>query len=317
MWNFEGLLEQIKSADIITIFRHVHPDCDAVGSQFGLKNWIKENWPEKQVYALGNEYCTQGNCWPESDSCSIDVIRKSLALIVDTANEERIDDERYESARRIIKIDHHPNRSPYGNQMYVFERSAATCEILAEFLKQCSEQDVSQKTAEYLFRGILTDTLGFKTSNTREHTLTIAGWLAQFSVRIPELNRELFEISYDDFRFDAMLRDTGIFTSDGRMVYRIVSESEAEDWSLTPQDVKNFIQAYGDISGVEIFAIFCQTPGTNPPCFEGSLRSKTVRINDIAEKYRGGGHPNACGVRGITDKELPELLKELHQRIFD
>ena len=92
MWSFDGLLETIKSADIITLFRHIHPDCDAVGSQFGLKNWILENWPEKQVYALGNEYCPQGNSWPESDTCSKDIIRHSVAIILDTANEERIDD---------------------------------------------------------------------------------------------------------------------------------------------------------------------------------------------------------------------------------
>ncbi len=315
MWSFDGLLETIKSADIITLFRHVHPDCDAVGSQFALKNWILENWPEKQVYALGNEYCPQGNCWPESDTCSRDIIRHSVAIIMDTANEERIDDFRYESAKKIIKIDHHPNRSPYGNLSYVYERSAATCEILADFFRQCTEQEMSQKTAEYLYRGLLTDTLGFKTNNTREHTLTIAGWLAQYSVRIPELNRELFDISMNDFRFDAMLRDTVITTDDGKMAYRIITADELNDWNLTPSEAKNFITVYGNIKEIEIYAIICEMPESDPVIYEGSLRSKSVRINDIAEQFSGGGHANACGVRGLSGHQVRQLLKALHDRI--
>ena len=314
MWSFDGLLEEIRSADTITIFRHIHPDCDAVGSQFGLKNWITENWPDKHVYALGNEYCQQGNCWPESDSCTKDIIRSSLAIILDTANEERIDDYRYEAAKKIIKIDHHPNRSPYGKMQFVFERSAATCEILAEFFKQCEDQEMSQKTAEYLYRGILTDTLGFKTTNTRDHTLSVAGWLSQYSVRIPELNRELFEISMDEFRFDAMLRDTVVTSKDGRMAYRIISADELEQWNLTVSEAKNFITAYGNIRDIEINALFCEIPGSDPVLYEGSLRSKSVVINDIAEKFRGGGHANACGVRGLTSDEVIELLKQLQKR---
>ena len=317
MWSFDGLLEIIQSAEVITLFRHIHPDCDAVGSQFGLKNWIVENWPDKKVYALGNEYCDQGNCWPESDTCTKDIIRNSVAIILDTANEERIDDKRYEAAKTIIKIDHHPNRSPYGKQQYVFERSAATCEILAEFFKQCEGQEVSQKTAEYIYRGILTDTLCFKTTNTREHTLTIAGWLSQYSVRIPDLNRELFEITMDEFRFDAMLRDTVITTTDGRMAYRVVTADEMKDWNLTPSEVKNFIPAYGNIREIEIYAIICEMPGSDPVTYEGSLRSKTVKINDIAERFHGGGHANACGVRRLSGSEVKELLKALHERISE
>ena len=60
MYQFDGLLDEIKYSDVITIFRHVRPDCDAVGSQFGLKSWLNDNFPEKKVYALGNEYCQQG-----------------------------------------------------------------------------------------------------------------------------------------------------------------------------------------------------------------------------------------------------------------
>ena len=38
---FDRLLELIREYENVTIFRHINPDCDALGSQFGLKSWIK------------------------------------------------------------------------------------------------------------------------------------------------------------------------------------------------------------------------------------------------------------------------------------
>jgi acetate kinase/phosphoesterase RecJ-like protein len=315
MYRFEGLLEEIERAEIITIFRHVRPDCDAAGSQFALKNWIEDNWPQKKVYALGDGYCPQGNCWPVSDTCRNDDIRKSIAIILDTANEKRIDDERYELARKIIKIDHHPNREPYGHLIYVTETAAATCEILAEFFRQC-DIAMSQKTAEYLFRGMLTDTLCFRTSNTRAHTLEIAGWIAQFSVRIPELNRELFDQPLKDYRFANMLRNT-VRIVDGRMAYRIVTLDEQRQWEYTASQVRNFIDEYGHVREFEIFALITEADANGTIVYDASLRSKVVIINRIAEKYGGGGHNNACGVKDLSRSQLDDLLSDLFASISE
>ena len=38
--NTDILFELVEQYDIITIYRHVSPDADALGAQFGLKQWI-------------------------------------------------------------------------------------------------------------------------------------------------------------------------------------------------------------------------------------------------------------------------------------
>ena len=134
--GFDRLLQQIENAKIITIFRHTNPDCDALGSQFGLKKWIQDNYPDKQVYALGYDAPNQG-VWPKSDEAGDEVIAQSFAIVVDTANTERIDDQRFASASSIFKIDHHPDRFFYGDDQIVDESAAATCQILADFLACC------------------------------------------------------------------------------------------------------------------------------------------------------------------------------------
>lgn len=314
MWQFDGLMEMIEQSDIITLFRHEHPDCDAVGSQFGLKNWIEENWPEKRVYALGNEYCAQGNCWPESDYCSNSDIEQSLAIVLDTANRVRADDARFQSAAHIIKIDHHPNHDPYGERLYVFEGSAATCEILAEFFRQNSDRHMSLATAEYLFRGLLTDTLSFRTTNTTSHTLFIAGWLADYGVRISDLNRQLFDVNLEDYKFANVLRRS-LQIRGGRLAYRIVSIDEMREWDMTISATKNFIEEFGNVREFEIYCIFCEKRVNDVIYYDGSLRSKHVVINKVLESYGGGGHANACGIKNLSFEKMNELLDDLYTLI--
>ena len=52
---FEGLLETLQQFEVITLYRHTSPDCDALGSQWGLASWLKHRFPSKQIYVLGAE----------------------------------------------------------------------------------------------------------------------------------------------------------------------------------------------------------------------------------------------------------------------
>ena len=73
------IAEQLKAADIITIFRHQRPDCDALGAQFGMKYWLQENFPDKTVLALGLEQGIQGD-FLASDTADDDIIRHFEAM---------------------------------------------------------------------------------------------------------------------------------------------------------------------------------------------------------------------------------------------
>ena len=62
------LKEKIEEFDTIVIFRHQSPDFDAFGSQLGLKTWILDNYPNKKVYAVGNNHVVfTHSIYPEMD----------------------------------------------------------------------------------------------------------------------------------------------------------------------------------------------------------------------------------------------------------
>ena len=88
----------VEHYDIITIYRHSAADSDALGAQFGLKQWILDTYPKKQVYALGDAIGSHGVHFPHIDEVDDETIKASLAIILDTANASRIDDDRWKSA---------------------------------------------------------------------------------------------------------------------------------------------------------------------------------------------------------------------------
>ena len=47
--------------------------------------------------------------------------------------------------------------------------------------------------------------------------------------------------------------------------------------------------------------------------YNGSLRSRTIAINKVANDFRGGGHKNACGVKKLTLEEIDSLVSVLDQ----
>ena len=52
---FEQVLDAVRAHDRIIIHRHFRPDGDAIGSQTGLKYLIKANFPDKEVYSVGDD----------------------------------------------------------------------------------------------------------------------------------------------------------------------------------------------------------------------------------------------------------------------
>jgi len=47
------ILKKIKEFKRIFVFRHESPDYDALGTQFGLYTFLKENFKDKEIHATG------------------------------------------------------------------------------------------------------------------------------------------------------------------------------------------------------------------------------------------------------------------------
>ena len=133
--NMQKILNRIKKYETIIIHGHKRPDGDCYGSQFGLKNIIQQSFPEKKVYVVGQRSAFV-DFIGQMDVISDDVYKGALSIVVDTAVEDRISDERYKLGKEIIKIDHHIPVDDYGDIRWVdtsFPSCAHECQDRRRF----------------------------------------------------------------------------------------------------------------------------------------------------------------------------------------
>lgn len=303
----EKLLETVKDFDTICIYRHVNPDGDANGSQFGLKTYLENQFPEKTFYALGKENVK--TFFPQCYHGDID-FSKALAIVCDTANRERIDGEGVFDCAKIIKIDHHPIVDNFGDINIVNEKACATCEVLGTLLMENNEK-LTQECATYLYCGLLTDSQKFGIRSVTPNTFKLAGYLASFGVDIPLVNERMFASDLNSFRYETYLRSHVEFIHDS-IAYVIADRKDYEQFGLTFEKAKEKVFIMNSVEEFQMYCLFTQqSDGT----YSGSLRSKNAKINDIAANYHGGGHNLACGVRGLTRVSIQSLLNDLYQRL--
>lgn len=301
---FQGLLEAIEDYDVITIYRHINADMDALGSQYGLKNWILDNYPNKKVFALGND--RDDTIFPITDQIDDSTIQESLAIVLDCAGRDRIDDQRFSIAKHIIAIDHHPFQDQFMSEDYRLVHYAAACEVLTEFFIQ-TKKVLSKTTATYLYRGLLTDTMSFKTNNTSAHTLMMAAELCKTGIDIVQCNHDVFDLSKTDFELATMLRSKAIIEDCG-LVYCLLQKEDCKKFGIPATKAKEMVYQFQNVTEFDIWCIFAEN---QEGMYEGSLRSKSLTINQIAAKYHGGGHNCACGVRDLTLDDVHDCLADL------
>ena len=111
----EKILNKIEEYECICLYRHVNPDYDAFGSQFGMYDLIQNTFENKEVYFAGDfssdlvaKYQFNG----EINEPNFE--KPTLGIVLDTANQERIDGD-ISLCKEIIKIDHHIVVDSYGN----------------------------------------------------------------------------------------------------------------------------------------------------------------------------------------------------------
>ena len=296
-------LDSIETYETICIFRHYNPDGDALGSQVGLARWIKLNWPEKKVLMLGED-AHNFSIYDPMDR--VENLGTYLTIVLDSATQARVDDQRFLAGDMIIKIDHHIEVDKYGDLQIVDIATGSTCEIVARMLLSFDHKMMNESIANSLLSGILTDTQKFSIESTTAETLRVAAQLMDAGADITALNQALFSQPVEIWRRRRALQNEVIFQD--ALAYAIIDQEKLDEMNLLDRQAKIFVNMMAGIEEYNIWAIFTQD---EEGFFNGSLRSRTHTINDIAARYNGGGHRLACGANSLTRESMQELIAEL------
>ena len=309
------LKQKIEEFDYIVIFRHQSPDFDAFGSQLGLKTWILDNYPTKTVKAVGNNHvCFTNTLYPEMDVVSDEEIasKKFLAIICDTGDTKRIDDKRYELAKYRIKFDHHPPRELYGDSNFIIDELSSCSELITDVLTHSTFKGytLSKLSAKYLFSGIVGDSGRFQFPSTTVSTFNAAAKLLKTGIDMQkDVYQPMYLKSVKDLEVSKYLLNNYKLSEHNTVAYYFMDDEHQRLFDINVDRGKENLSFFSSFREIKIWVSFTEDVENNN--WRVSIRSRDIKVNDVAEKYRGGGHNNACGARVITKEEALNLINDL------
>ena len=308
---YKQVLKAIKKYDNIVILRHEVPDFDASGSQFGLATWIKDNFPNKNVYCLGKTHkFFSPKLYPATDE-NVD-LDKYLLFVVDVANRPRTDGKEYiDNADFIIKIDHHPLCDEFGDIAIVDEHAAAAAELIGDMLISFKKK-ISKECAYYLYSAIVGDSGRFQYSDTNPRTFNVVSKLFETKFNFQEIYDKMYLKSIEDIKIINYLYSIVKITDKG-VAYYIVDDEKLKELGIEREQVKAYVNLFSGFEEIYIWVQFSEDVNATELKWRVSIRSRGVKINDVASRHNGGGHDNASGARCEDEQEMLQLIKELDE----
>ncbi|WP_205600741.1 bifunctional oligoribonuclease/PAP phosphatase NrnA [Gracilibacillus sp. YIM 98692] len=303
------IVEKIKTYDPIIIHRHVRPDPDAYGSQNGLAEIIRASFPDKSIYVVGEESPSLAFL-AKMDEVSDDLYTNALVIVCDTANQERIADQRYDSGKELIKIDHHPQVDSYGDIEWIDTDASSASEMIYELYVNEKESGLvlNDRAASLLYSGIVGDTGRFLYPSTTDKTFRYASELVKYSFDRTSIYEEMYKTDVNIARLKGYILQHISITESGASHVKLTTEVLSE-FNVDPIDTGAIVGVFGDIEGIKAWVIFVEEEDV----IRVRMRSKGPVINEIAAKYEGGGHPLAAGAKIHEWKTVPNVLEDLEK----
>ncbi|HLS36088.1 MAG TPA: bifunctional oligoribonuclease/PAP phosphatase NrnA [Bacillota bacterium] len=304
------ILSTIKQYETIIIHHHIRPDPDALGSSAALKEILLASFPEKNVYLAGEEDPALRFLTP-LDDITDEMYDGALVIVCDTANTDRINDQRYHLGDKIIKIDHHPNVDPYGDIEWIDTSVSSTSEMIYTFYLTLKEEGLKMNddAARLIYAGIVGDTGRFLFPSTSNTTFKYAAELVTYDFNRESLYDGIYQIDENVARLRGYILQNFTMSDRGVSIVKI-PKKKLEKFQITPLQSGELVSVLGDIKGIRVWAFFIEE---DENLIRVRLRSKGPVINEIAAKYNGGGHPLASGAQVETWEEADELARELEE----
>ncbi len=302
---FKKALKLIKQYHRIIIHRHSHPDGDALGSQMGLYHLIKDNFPDKEVYMVGDVATRLPFVEVTFDEIPDEYYRGALAVILDCGSSRLICDERYKLAEKTLRFDHHIYCEKIADLDVVDSSYESACGLVTMFAKTCKLK-LSTAAATSLYMGMVTDSGRFVFDSTTARTFELAAYLLSRPIDLGSLYYDLYAEDFGEIIKNADNMHKIKFTPHN-VAYIYTTREELPEGSDAAPVSSGLVSLMRDIKGVFIWVNF--TEGEDGVHTE--LRSNRYNINPVAVKYGGGGHKKASGCT-VPDRETAmRLLDDL------
>ena len=313
------LAEELVAGRRVALSTHMNADGDGCGSESALARLLAQRglssrivnptpWPSLFDFLLGDAAVD------ETGRGSAALAGIDLLLVVDISDVKRLGN-LTESVRRLtipkIVIDHHiASDDPAGDIVLTDTTACATGELVYDLACEL-DLEITPEIARSLYAAILTDTGGFRYSNTTPRSHAIAADLLSHGVDPEEMYQRVYASApAGRVRLLAeVLASLGVDEPCG-VAWLTMGAGSLERHGVRSEDLDGIVEHARSIAGTRM-AIFFRDLGYGK--VKISFRSTgDVDVNRFAREFGGGGHVKASGalVAGTLDEVRDRVVTE-------
>lgn len=289
----------IRSATRLLAFCHVNPDGDAVGSLLGLGHVLDALPDRRSVHLICQDPVPEElHFLPGIERIANKApagFDADLVVCVDASDPARLGKVFAEldvsSQTPVVVIDHHVTNLHFGAHNYVAPESASTSQLIVSLADELG-LELTQALAFPLMVGLVTDTLGFRTSNVTSAELSCGVRLMDAGVDLADIaQRTLLCKPLNQMRLwgEAFVKAVLV---DGVVWVEVTGEMRRRAGILDEDDgglVSQLIMA----AEARVAAVFNELKDGR---IEVDLRARPPHnVATVALSLGGGGHPQASG----------------------
>jgi phosphoesterase RecJ-like protein len=313
-----SLAASLAPGQRVCLTTHVNPDGDGLGSEAGLAHLLRDRGIDAVITnptPTPSRFAFLFEDLPGVDRTAEAVreLRRADTIVVldisDLGRLGMLGETVRSRGVPVACIDHHVSEGvlPDGPR-YLDAGAAATGELVFE-VAVANGWTLTEEAARGLYVAILTDTGGFRFSNTRPRTLRVAAELLEVGVDPEQIYLEVYARAPEGRpRLFAEALQTLVVEPDVGLAWVTVPPGAIERLGVSSDDLEGVVEFPRSIEGVRMALLFREVSQGR---VKVSLRSVgDVDVAAFAKPFGGGGHTKAAGLA------LPGSLADVQSTVL-
>ena len=317
----EAVAQAVMEADSIAVCSHINPDGDTIGSALAIRLGLislgkkvsvfcQDKVPDNLMFLPGADMIGD----PGKSTGSFD-----LMLAVDVSDIRRLGTGSLLIARskRTAQIDHHPTNPQYMQINSVDGETPATCMLIYEQLKVLGVP-LTTEIGMCLYTGISTDTGNYAFASTNAEAFEITAELMRTGIPLSMMNRILFrERSREQVLLMGRALSSLRYEAGGKLAVMTLTRKDFDDCGAKNEHADTLVNFGLETVGTKMAILAREDEEEN--VIKISLRAKEpARVDDIAQRFGGGGHPQAAGIsmRGTLDAVTAVVAAAMAEKLI-
>lgn len=303
-----AIKERLNTSQNIIVASHVRPDGDAIGSLLGLGLALRDAGKSVQMVLVDGVPASFRHLEGSELIVKEPTGGHDTFITVDSADFRRVGKAFENFGQPDINIDHHKTNEQFGKLNLIEADEVATAAILTNHLPEWGYK-ITRPIAAALLTGIVTDTLGFRTSNTNPSALRLCASLMETGVDMNTLymkalvNKSFPAAKYWGAGLSSLEQKDGI-------VWASLTVEDRKRSGYGGNDDADLINMVSAIDGNKVGMIFVEQTDNHVKISWRALEPG-IDVSKVAKHFNGGGHAAAAGadIPGVLSEVRPLVLQ--------